>query len=497
MTERHLYAGDNLDLFRAVDDGSVQMVYMDPPFASGRDYKAVMRSRRSGGSEMVDAFSDIWNLDASAYRIDAPKVQVLLRALAPALTPALTNYLHMMAARIVEAWRVLEPRGSIYLHCDPAASHYLKMILDVVFGPDNFRNEIVWRRTHAHSSSRRYGPVHDVIFFYSKTRDYVWNQPYVPYSREYLDKYYTSTDSRGRYQLITCTGPGDRTGTRAHYEWRGQFPPPGRHWAWQIGRMEELDAAGLLVHSATGIPRRKRYEDEAPGVALQDVWNDIGRLDAHSLERIGYETQKPVALLARMISASTEHGGVVLDPFVGSGTTAVAAEELGRGWLVADRSLLAASLTLSRVRRAAGEAPIRLSGFPANKSAAVALRTTDPTTFGAWATSILGASIDRARSSDEMTEGHGVLGSAILTKTRSWVPLRKSTATAPMLGSDVSGSVTVGLTFDSPISARALRARTANSRPDLRVINVSLEDAVSSATLSSGLAASLVASAAS
>jgi DNA modification methylase len=494
MTERHLYAGDNLDFFRAVDRESVQMIYMDPPFASGRDYKAVMQSRRSGGSEMVDAFSDIWNLDVSPSKIGSPKLHALLNALTPALTPSLTNYLGMMSARIVEAWRVLEPRGSIYLHCDPAASHYLKLILDVVFGPENFRNEIVWRRTHAHSSSRRYGPVHDIILFYSKTRGYVWNQPYVPYSREYLDKYYTGTDLRGRYQLITCTGPGDRTGTRAHYEWRGQFPPAGRHWAWQIGHMEELDAAGLIVHSATGIPRRKRYEDEAPGVALQDVWNDIGRLDAHSLERTGYETQKPVSLLRRMISASTEIGGVVLDPFVGSGTTAVAAEELGRGWLVSDRSLLAASLTLSRARRAVGNESIKLSGFPSEKSAAVALRANEPATFGAWATSILGASIDRGRSSEVMTEGHGVLGD-IPAKTRSWVPLRKSTATVPAFESDVSGGVAVGLMFDSPISARALRAHTANSGPGLRVINVSLEDAVSSATRSAGLAASLVAGA--
>ncbi|MBW8762481.1 MAG: site-specific DNA-methyltransferase [Microbacterium sp.] len=497
MTERHLHAGDNLDFFREVDPETVQMVYMDPPFASGRDYKAVMRSRRSGGSETVDAFSDIWNRDASPLRIESPKVHVLLNALAPALTPSLTNYLHMMASRIVEAWRVLEPRGSIYLHCDPAASHYLKMILDVVFGPENFRNEIVWRRTHAHSSSRRYGPVHDVILFYSKTGDYVWNQPYVPYAREYLDKYYTGSDSKGRYQLITCTGPGDRRGTRAHYEWRGQYPPPGRHWAWQVERMEELDAAGLLVHSATGVPRRKRYEHEAPGVALQDVWNDIGRLDAHSLERTGYETQKPISLLTRMISASTEHGGVVLDPFVGSGTTAVAAEELGRGWLVADRSLLAASLTLSRARRAAGEAPIRLSGFPSSKSEAVALRTKEPTTYGAWATSILGASIDRGRSSDEMTEGHGTLGAEISSKTRSWVPLRKPSGAPQMSESDVPGGVTIGLTFDSPISARILRARAARTGPNLRVINVPLEDAVSSATRSAGLASSLAADGAS
>lgn len=494
MTERHIHAGDNLDFLGTIDQGSVQMVYMDPPFASGRDYKAIMRSRRTGGSETVDAFSDVWSLYGATHQIDSARVRTLLNALAPAITPALANYLGMMAVRIVESWRVLDSRGSIYLHCDPSASHYLKMILDMVFGRENFRNEIVWRRTYAHSSSRRYGPVHDVILFYSKTRDYVWNQPHVPYGREYLDKYYTNTDPRGRYQLITCTGPGDRSGTRAHYEWRGQLPPAGRHWAWQIERMEELDAAGLLTHSATGIPRRKRYEDEAPGVALQDVWNDVGRLDANSLERTGYETQKPVSLLARMIAASTESGAVVLDPFIGSGTTAVAAEELGRGWLVADRSLLAASLTLSRTRRVSGDVPIRLSGFPASKSAAAALRASEPSTFGAWATSILGASIDRGRSSDEMTEGHGVLGAKIRAKTRSWVPLRRLAATAPAFGTAAHRGVGVGLTFDSPVSARALRTQAVSSKSGLWVINVSLDEAVSSGTRSMGLATSLIAS---
>lgn len=488
MTERHIYAGDNLGFLRDVESDSVQLVYMDPPFASGRDYKAVMRSKRAGGSELVDAFTDVWKAGDAYEEAGSLELRTMMRALATVLPRPIVSYLRMMTPRIVEAARVLEPRGALYLHCDASASHYLKLVLDLVFGPENFRNEIVWRRTHAHSGSRRFGPVHDVIFFYTKTRHYVWNQPYSPYSRDYLEKYYTNKDERGRYQLITCTGPGDRVGTRAHYEWRGKFPPPGRHWAWQVEKMRELDEAGLLVHSATGVPRRKRYESEAPGVPVQDVWSDIGRLDAHSVERVGYDTQKPVSLLNRIISASTEPGATILDPFVGSGTTAVAAELLGRGWMVSDRSLLAASLTLSRVRHAAGGAPIRLSGFPATKSSARALRENEPSTFGAWATSILGASIDRDRSNDEVTEGRGRLGAARTEETRSWVPLRKSRSARFASSVEISQGVTLGLTLDSPAASRAILTQIHSSRPDVRLIDVSLDEAVSSKTRAEGSA---------
>lgn len=488
MTERHIFAGDNLGFLRDVESGTVQLVYMDPPFASGRDYKAVMQSKRAGGSELVDAFSDVWIADHAYEEAGSPELRAMMGALASALPRPIVNYLQMMTPRIVEAARVLEPRGALYLHCDASASHYLKLILDLVFGPENFRNEIIWRRTHAHSGSRRFGPVHDVILFYTKTRHYVWNQPYAPYSQDYLDKYYTNADALGRYQLITCTGPGDRVGTRAHYEWRGKFPPPGRHWAWQVEKMRDLDESGLLVHSATGVPRRKRYEWEAPGVPVQDVWSDIGRLDAHSAERVGYDTQKPVSLLDRIISASTEPGATVLDPFVGSGTTAVSAELLGRSWKVSDKSLLAASLTLSRARRVVGGAPIQLSGFPASKSSARALRENEPSTFGAWATSILGASIDRDRSSEEVTEGRGRLVAGRAEEMRSWVPLRKNRSAGFASSIEVQQGVTLGLTLDSPVAARAILARMRSSHPCARLMDVSLDEAVSPKTRAEGAA---------
>ncbi|MFT4230693.1 MAG: site-specific DNA-methyltransferase [Microbacterium sp.] len=488
--------GDNLDLLGSIGSASAQLVYMDPPFASGREYKAVLQSRRDSGTEIVDAFSDTWSTRASAGGGGSQPIDALLGGIAPFLPGSTAAYLRMMAPRICEAWRILDERGSLYLHCDPSASHYLKMLLDVVFGPENFRSEIIWRRTHAHSGSRRYGPVHDVVFFYSKTDRYIWNQPFAPYSQEYLDKYYTRADARGSYQLITCTGPGDRTGTKAHYVWRGKLPPPGRHWAWQAERMEELDRAGLLVYSRNGTPRLKRYVDEAPGVALQDVWTDIGRLDAHSAERVGYETQKPVALLRRIIEASSEPGSLVVDPFAGSGTTAVASEQLGRAWAVGDSSLLAASLTLSRVRQACRAAAITLSGFPASSAEAARLRRTDPTTYGAWGTSILGAEIDRQRSSGGVTKGRGVLvGGGERAETRSWVPLGKSPRASHVEPADVPPGVRFGLVLDAQPSATRIHERLRTIRSGFEVIGVPVEDAVSPATRMSGFA-SLVSSSA-
>jgi site-specific DNA-methyltransferase (adenine-specific) len=359
----------------------------------------------------------------------------------------------MMVPRIAEAHRILNETGSIFVHCDPAASHYLKIALDTLFGARNFRNEIVWRRTHAHSSSRRFGPVHDTVLFYSKSERYSWNPVFTPYSQAYLADHFRSEDGGGRYQLITCTGPGDRVGTLAHYEWNGQLPPAGRHWAWKRERMEELDRAGRIVTSSNGIPRLKVYAHEGKGVALQDVWDDISRLDAHSDERVGYDTQKPVALLERIIRASTSPGDLVVDPFAGSGTTAVAAERLGRSWRVFDSSLLAGSIALGRVRQAAGTAPIELVGFPSDVTAARRLRAESPTTFGVWGTSMLGTVVDRERSTQSVTSGLGNLGKTAVSSLRSWVPLDPPTAVMSVSPDHTSGEKVGVLLMDRAGSA--------------------------------------------
>ena len=255
---RTIRLGDNLSGLRELAPESVALAYLDPPFNSGRSYEAVLGTRH----ETASAFADRWSWSdevEAALRILPESISTETSELLESLVKTLgrnnlTAYLTMMSARLGAVHKVLNPRGSVYVHCDPAASHYLKVLLDHLFGPGNFRNEIVWQRTHAHSSSRRYGPVHDVLLFYSKSKDYLWNQVFAPYSVDYIEKYFTRQDGRGKYQAITCTAPGDREGTRAHYRWRGKFPPPGRHWAWTIEKMIELETQGLITHSSNGTP---------------------------------------------------------------------------------------------------------------------------------------------------------------------------------------------------------------------------------------------------
>lgn len=432
---RRLLVQDNLEAMASLPSRSVALVYMDPPFFSGRNYEVVLaRQQSSGNGHYRNAFSDHWrsNRVSSEAMTDAKAVlparlQKLLTLLASATShPELAAYLAMMAPRLFEARRVLRDTGSLYLHCDTSASHYLRILLDAIFGRDKFRNEIVWRRTHAHSSSKRYGPAHDIILFYSKGDGYTWNQPFVPFAREYVEQFYSRSDERGPYQLITCTAPGDRIGTRAHYEWHGRWPPPGRHWAWKKERMEEFESQGRLFYSRTGVPRLKRYLSEGRGVALQDVWADIKRLDAHSKERLGFETQKPVALLQRIISASSSAGDVVLDPFCGTGTTVVAAELLRRSWIGIDTSMYATSLALGRVRQEVGGAAVGLRGVPDSDQMALRLRDSDPLAFGAWGAGML-ATVPTFQDLDRgIVAGVGTLGRGLPpSRVASWIPIRR------------------------------------------------------------------------
>lgn len=424
---RQLWTGDNLQMLTSLAAGSVDLVYLDPPFNSGRSYDARL-DPTVARSEV--AFSDSWRWDdATEAALNTlpsfvpARVAEMLRALAQGLSRSDTAaYLVMMAPRLAAAQHALKSTGSLYLHCDPSASHYLKLLLDLILGPQNFRNEIVWKRTHAHSGSRRFGPVHDVVLFYTKSKSYTWNQLYAPYSAEYITKYFRQSDERGRYQLITCTGPGARPGTKAHYRWRGVLPPKDRHWAWTEERMEELDLEGRLVHSANGVPRLKRYVDDAEGTRLQDIWGDINPLGAHSAERTGYETQKPLALLERIIRASSNPGDVVVDPFGGSGTTAAAAESLGRGWISADLSLLANSITLSRLRALTPNSSIELNGFPESEASARGLLSQRPGDFAVWATAMMGTLIDADLTTSDLAIGRRS-ESTVSPGATSWVPL--------------------------------------------------------------------------
>lgn len=496
---RLLCAGDNLECLAQIERGAVTLAYLDPPFNSGRLYETVhSRGRIDGESQSSHAFVDHWewsDYSASlAARLEEwlpTRAATLVRELARSFGQSeMAAYLVSMAPRLGEVHRLLSDTGSLYVHCDPAASHYLKIILDLIFGPENFRNEIIWKRTHAHSSSRRYGPIHDCILFYSKTSRYTWNKVFSEYRQEYLDQYFTHRDDHGRYQLITCTAPGDRSGTRAHYEWKGKYPPPGRHWAWRREQMEFFESEGKLIYSASGTPRLKRYTTDGSGVLAQDIWTDINRLDAHSEERVGYETQKPVELLKRIISASSSPGDTILDPFCGTGTTMVAAELLDRRWIGIDSSLLAACLALSRIRQVANLKNITLLGFPSTARGALRILEHSPASFGLWGTSMLGTLPDRRTTSGRVTTGLGrlrVRGRDV--QLLSWVPLESN----PDLVTPVFSTgrlAKVGFALRTSNSLRDFR-KWLKSNLNIEVHEVAISELVAKDALSRGLVASL------
>jgi DNA modification methylase len=306
----------------------------------------------------------------------------------------LMAYLAMMAVRLIELRRVLKPTGSIYLHCDPTASHYLKLLLDAIFEPQNFRNEIIWKRTSAHSSACRYGPVHDVLLFYGRSDDYIWNDQFQPYDPEYVEAFFEQRDPDGRHwKRMDLTGAGVRHGETGQ-SWRGiDITAKGRHWAYLPSVLEKLDAAGK-VHwpkAKNGMPRLKQYLDTMPGVPLQDVWTDIRPLHNLAEERLGYATQKPVALLERMIRSSSNEGDVILDPFCGCGTAVHAAQRLKRKWIGIDITHLAISLIEKRLNDAFPGIAYEVYGTPKDLEGARDLAARDKYQFQWWAVSLVKA----------------------------------------------------------------------------------------------------------
>ncbi|PJF39402.1 MAG: site-specific DNA-methyltransferase, partial [Phototrophicales bacterium] len=405
-----LYYGDNFDILRNRDyfsDECVDLIYLDPPFNSNRDYNVLFSDESGFESEaQITAFKDTWHWGQPAddtYRdliINGPEhVSTAMRAMYTLIgTNQMMAYLVMMAARLVELHRVLKPTGSLYLHCDPTASHYLKMVLDAAFRPENFLAEIIWKRTSAHSSARRPGPVHDVILMYVKSRDnYTWNQQYTPYDREYVENYYRhiEEDTDRRFTLSDLTGAGVRYGETGK-EWRGiDITAKGRHWMYPPDELERLDKEGRIYWPEQGeMPRYKRYLDEMEGVPLQDVWDDIKPIGARAKERLGYPTQKPVTLLERIIEASSNPGDVVLDPFCGCGTAIVAAHKLDRDWIGIDITHLSVALMKYRLRDMFGlqaKKDYEVIGEPTTLAGAQQLAQDNRFQFQFWATSLVEA----------------------------------------------------------------------------------------------------------
>ena len=346
-----LYFGDNLDILRQhIPDESVDLIYLDPPFNSNATYNVLFRERSGEESAaQITAFDDTWrwNIESELAYQDVVtqqggKVGELLAAMRAFLGQNdMMAYLTMMAQRMVELHRVLKPTGSIYLHCDPTASHYLKLLMDAVFGPENFQSEITWQRTSSHNDSKRFGQVKDALLFYSKSSSRKWNPVFVPHDEKYVSNFYRYEDDKGKYRLqeiIRTASMGPRPNLA--YEYKGYTP----EWGWRMERdkLESLDNDGRLVWSSTGRPYRKTYLSQ--GRAPTNLWTDIKNLSAQARERLGYPTQKPEALLERIISASSNEGDVVLDPFCGCGTAVAAAERLNRRWVGIDITHLAITL---------------------------------------------------------------------------------------------------------------------------------------------------------
>jgi site-specific DNA-methyltransferase (adenine-specific) len=401
-----LLFGDNLNWLRKKEifpDASIDLVYLDPPFNSNADYNVLFREASGEASQaQFHAFTDTWNWADAAQTYaefvdDCPNTAVV--EMMDAFHDFLRNspmmaYLAMMAPRLVELHRVLKPTGSLYLHCDPTASHYLKMVLDGILGPTNFQNEIIWKRHSAHSGAKRYGPVHDVILFYSKSDHFTWTGPRLGYEEEYLSKYYKYDDGDGRlYWRNSLTAAGTRRGSSGK-AWRGYDPKSqGAHWKFTRKNLEALDAAGKIYWPPKGgWPQIKRYREELKGLAVSDLWEDIDKINPAGNERLGYPTQKPQALLERIIEASSTKGDMVLDPFCGCGTTIHAAQKLGRRWIGIDVTYLAINLIKRRLKDAFGDdVQYEEKGQPTDFGSAKALAELDKWQFQQWALSLIHA----------------------------------------------------------------------------------------------------------
>lgn len=431
-----LWFGDNLEILQSsIASETVDLVYLDPPFNSSRAHNVIFEKHPDdfeAVAAQIRAFNDTWHWSPAAdylyqrYALaeDLPgPAAAALRALHVLLPEGDTMaYLVHMAPRLVELHRVLKPTGSLYLHCDPTMSHYLKLLLDAVFGAGNFRNEIIWKRSSAHNSARRYGPVHDVILFYTRSRRYTWNRVPQPLPPETIEQWYNNVEpGTGRmFKRDDLTAQGTRAGPSGQ-PWRGINPTDkGRHWAIPgftgsitaglpaQQALDALNAAGRIFwpKQADGMPRVKRYLEEAAGIPAQDVITDIRPLHNMGDERIGYPTQKPVALLERLIAASSDRDGVVLDPFCGCGTTIEAAHRLGRNWIGIDIAYVAIDIIVKRLRdRYAGSVSYELSGSPQDIAGAHALADRDKFEFQTWAVTQLDATPTEQRSRDRGVDG--------------------------------------------------------------------------------------------
>lgn len=384
MDTNVIYCGDCKDVLKKIPNESVDLIYLDPPFFSQRHYEQIwVKGQEDASTELSFSDKDWHELKGSIDPNILKEYEHIDQRWKGGHSKGIHVYIAYMRERLNQCERVLKKTGSIYLHCDWHASHYLKQIMDELFGYDNFKNEIVWKRTHAHNDPNQFGRIADKILFYTKTNDYTFNKEYAAYDESYVNDFFRYSDTRGRYRLVVLTGP-KISGGESDSEWRGYRPSQsGRSWSVPrrivnklvgeakakempiIDRLDLLYKENYIVMSGNGIPSFKQYLSDMEGVPLQEIWTDIPPLSSQSKERLGYPTQKPVALMERIIKASSNTGGVVLDPFCGCGTTLVAAKKLGRQFIGIDISRVACDVMRPRlggnVTVSGGETPDELA----------------------------------------------------------------------------------------------------------------------------------------
>jgi DNA modification methylase len=418
-----LYYGDNLDVLRQdIKDESVDLIYLDPPFNSNRSYSVLFQEKSGNEAQaQIEAFDDTWkwSQESEAAYLDliqgtAPnKVKDALEAMRRLLGDNdLLAYLVMMTQRLVELHRVLKATGSLYLHCDPTASHYLKIVLDAIFGPQNFRNEITWRRTstvkgNTSQGARHFGRNTDILLFYTKSDEYTFNAIYTAYSEDYINTKFSNIEegTGRRFQTVSMGGPGGAAKGNPSYEVLGVT----RFWRFSRIEMDRLIAEGRVYQGKPGdVPRQKYYLDEGKGVELQALWADIDAINSQAAERLGYPTQKPLVLLGRILTASSNLGDVVLDPFCGCGTTVDAAEKLARRWIGIDITTLAVDLIDARLRHTYGESitnTFEILGIPRDMEGAEALFQRSPFEFERWCVMMIDGQPNEKQVGDRGIDG--------------------------------------------------------------------------------------------
>ena len=422
-----LYYGDCLAVMEEMPPDSVDLIYLDPPFNSSRDYNAIYTDETGRPlPTQIEAFCDTWILDEDRERAIrqmpilmreagiADEVAEFWRLWVKALrktNPRMLAYLSYMVQRLLPMRGLLKSTGSIYLHCDPTASHYIKIMMDAIFGHENFKNEITWQRTESHNTADRYGNIADILLYYTKSSQTTWNPQHQDYGEAQLSRFRHLDGDGRRYKLENLTAPRPNS-TSGKFNWRGTLPGPTRGWGYNLEQLEAWWHEGRIRTKSDGTPRMdglKVYLDETLGKPLQNIWTDISRIPNTSSERMGYATQKPLALLERVITASSNPGDLVFDPFCGCATTIEAAHRLGRRWIGIDIAIHAikrvAKVRLQERLRLVEGTDFEIKGMPRDMEGVRDLWERDKYHFQKWAVEQVDGFVTARKSGDGGVDG--------------------------------------------------------------------------------------------